>query len=138
MDIPSVADCVPGVESLTAHGEDRYSGVLRVAIGPIVVHLDGALVVLERDEARNHARMRAEATDGRVRGGVTATITMSLSTAEAGATQMEITTDAVVMGRLGEFGQPIVRRKADQILAEFARRLSENIAAATSTNAGER
>jgi len=32
-------------------------------------------------------------------------------------------TDLAVLGKIGEFGQPIVRKKADTLLEEFARHL---------------
>ena len=133
MDVPAVATCVPGVETLEQRGDDLYGGVLRVAIGPIVVHLEGQLEVTERDAIQRRAQMRADATDHRVRGGVTATMSMTLTPTDGGATAMGVETDAVVLGRLGEFGQPIIRRKADQIMAEFARRLTDRMAAADPT-----
>lgn len=127
MDISEVATCVPGVESIVSHGEDRYGGLMRVGIGPIVVRLEGELRVLSRNSADHRAQMRAEATDRRVRGGVTATMTMVLTELNAALTEMQVDTDAVVMGRLGEFGQPIIRRKADQIMEQFAQRLSDRV-----------
>jgi carbon monoxide dehydrogenase subunit G len=83
--------------------------------------------VLSRDAARHQAQMRAEATDRRVRGGVAATMTMALSELDETLTQMQVNTEAVVMGRLGEFGQPIIRRKADQIMEQFAQRLTDRV-----------
>src|SRR5438067_6021279 len=34
---------------------------------------------------------------------------------------LPIYTDAAILGKLGEFGQAVMRKKADQIIAEFAR-----------------
>ncbi len=45
-------------------------------------------------------------------------------------TDVEIRTDANVMGKLGEFGQAVIRKKADQIVQEFANNLSAAVAAA--------
>jgi carbon monoxide dehydrogenase subunit G len=36
---------------------------------------------------------------------------------------VQIDTDLAVLGKIGEFGQPIIRKKADALLAEFARNL---------------
>ena len=33
------------------------------------------------------------------------------------------------MGKLGEFGQAVIRKKADQMIAEFARNLSAQVTA---------
>jgi carbon monoxide dehydrogenase subunit G len=57
---------------------------------------------------------------------------MQLSPAEGGTqTDVEIRTDANVMGKLGEFGQSVIRKKADQIVQEFANNLSAAVAART-------
>jgi len=39
----------------------------------------------------------------------------------AEATELRIHTEASILGKLGEFGQSVMRRKADQIVAEFAK-----------------
>jgi carbon monoxide dehydrogenase subunit G len=40
-----------------------------------------------------------------------------------------MTTDANVMGRIGDFGQPVIRKKADQMLKEAAGALRKALAA---------
>jgi carbon monoxide dehydrogenase subunit G len=42
----------------------------------------------------------------------------------ASGTRVTIDTDLTVLGKIGEFGQPLIRSKADSLLAEFARNLS--------------
>jgi carbon monoxide dehydrogenase subunit G len=42
---------------------------------------------------------------------------------------MDIQTDANVMGKLGEFGQAVIRKKADQIVHDFANNLSAAVTA---------
>jgi carbon monoxide dehydrogenase subunit G len=55
-----------------------------------------------------------------------------LAAAEGGAqSDLAIHTDANVMGKLGEFGQSVIRKKADQIVQEFATNLSAAVAART-------
>ena len=70
--------------------------------------------------------MRAEAADRQAGGSVKASLTMSL-TEISGGTQMLMETDAQVLGRIGEFGQPIIRKKADQVVGEFAGNLQKAI-----------
>ncbi len=41
---------------------------------------------------------------------------------------MRIDTDLAVLGKIGEFGQPIIRKKADTLLAEFAQNLRAALA----------
>jgi carbon monoxide dehydrogenase subunit G len=71
--------------------------------------------------------MRAEANDRRLGGGIRARMHLTLAPAAAG-TQVRIETDLTVLGKIGEFGQPIIRAKADTLLAEFARNLGAALA----------
>jgi carbon monoxide dehydrogenase subunit G len=131
MDIPSVSRCVPGLDSVARIDDQTYSGVMNVRVGPIAVKLDGRVLLAEHDEAARHARMDLQAADKRINGAVNARMSMDLASAdEGGATDVAIHTDANVMGKLGEFGQSVIRKKADQILQEFARNLSAAVTTA--------
>ena len=132
MDIPAVSRCVPGLDNVARIDDETYSGVMNVRVGPIAVKLDGRVLVAERDEAAHHARMDLQAADKRVNGAVNAKMRMELASADDGhQTDVAIHTDANVMGKLGEFGQAVIRKKADQILQEFANNLSAAVTAGT-------
>ncbi len=127
MDVPAVAGCVPGVESVEQMTDDEYVGALRVRVGPINVRLEGKVTVTERNADERRAQMRVEAVDRRIRGAVNARSTMQLEPLDDGTTELSVHTDAAVLGKLGEFGQAIMRRKADQIMKEFATNMSRQI-----------
>lgn len=134
MDIPRVAACVPGAGAVEAVGPDRWQGIVQVKVGPIALALAGRLVVTQRDAETRIAAMRVDGADPRIGGAVTANMTMTL-VAEAEdppVTRLQITTDAQIMGRLGDLGQPIIKRKADDLMRDFAR----NVAAALATPPG--
>ena len=129
MDVPAVADCVPGVESVEQLTDDEYAGALRVRVGPIAVRLEGKVTVVERSAKEQRAQMKVEAVDRRIKGAVKATSTMQLAALDDGTTELAVHTDASILGKLGEFGQAIMRRKADQIMKEFAQNMSTRIQA---------
>jgi len=130
MDIPAVSRCVPGVDGVARIDDTTYSGVMSVRVGPIQIRLDGRVILAERDEPARQARMDLQAADKRVNGAVNAKMRMQLSPGETSdKTDVDIHTDANVMGKLGEFGQAVIRKKADQIVQEFARNLSAAVAA---------
>jgi carbon monoxide dehydrogenase subunit G len=132
MDIPSVSRCVPGVDSVSRIDDQTYSGVMSVRVGPIAVKLDGRVILAERDEASRQARMDLQAADKRVNGAVNAKMRMQLAPSDTGdRTDVAIQTDANVMGKLGEFGQAVIRRKADQIVQQFANNLSAAVTSST-------
>jgi carbon monoxide dehydrogenase subunit G len=53
---------------------------------------------------------------------------MTLVALDDARTELHIHTDASILGKLGEFGQAVMRRKADQVMAEFARNVSTALA----------
>ncbi|MBM2810608.1 MAG: carbon monoxide dehydrogenase subunit [Chloroflexi bacterium] len=131
MDVPAVAKCAPGVESVEPLGDDKYRGTIKVSVGPIRLAFQGDVSIVERDEVAHTASMRADAADKRAGGAVKAVLTMSLSevSTDPPVTELRMETDAQIMGRVGEFGQPIIRKKADQMVGEFGQNLSKAIAA---------
>ena len=54
-------------------------------------------------------------------------MTLTLAPAEHG-TRLSIETDLTVLGKIGEFGQPIIKKKADSLLEEFAANLRTALA----------
>jgi carbon monoxide dehydrogenase subunit G len=127
MDIPAVSRCVPGVESFTAVDEDTYEGALKVKVGPIGVKLQGRVVVAERDREALRSRLDVSAAEKRIASTVNAKSTMTLVPIDDDRTELHIHTDASVLGKLGEFGQAVMRKKADQVMAEFARNVSATL-----------
>ena len=128
MDVTRVARCVPGVERVEAVDERSYQGRLGVRIGPIRLSLDGTMAVEERDPAAWRARMRADASDRRLGGGIRARMSLTLTPAADG-TRLHIETDLAILGKIGEFGQPVIKKKADALLEDFARNLKAALAA---------
>jgi carbon monoxide dehydrogenase subunit G len=131
MDIPKAARCVPGVESVEPLGGERYRGRLRVQLGPIRLSFEGDISIEARDDAARTATMRAEGADKAAGGGVRALVAMSLSGSGAPPgelTDVALATDLQLAGRIGELGQPLIKRKADQMLDAFATNLQRELA----------
>ena len=128
MDVPAVGRCVPGVESVEAVDAGAYRGGLKVQIGPIRLSLLGTIIVEEQDRNAWRARMRAEANDRRLGGGIRARMSLALAP-DGESTRLRIETDLAVLGKIGEFGQPIIKKKADTLLGEFVRNIGSALAA---------
>ncbi len=128
MEVPKVGRCVPGVETIEAVDASAYKGSLKVQVGPIRLSLQGTITVEEQDRSAWRARMRAEANDRRLGGGIRARLSLTLAPGEGG-TRLRIETDLAVLGKIGEFGQPVIKKKADTLLEEFARNLRSALAA---------
>jgi carbon monoxide dehydrogenase subunit G len=130
MDIPAVSRCVPGVESIERLDPDTYLGSLKVKVGPIGVTLTGKVIVTERDREALRSRMDVQAAEKRLNSAVSAHATMTLVELAPSETEVRIHTESSILGKLGEFGQAVMRKKADQIVAEFARNVARELSAA--------
>ena len=128
VDVPKVGRCVPGVETIEAVDGRTYKGSLRIRIGPIRLSLEGTMTIEDQDRTAWQARMRADANDRRLGGGIRVRMSLTLAPAEGG-TRLQIETDLAVLGKIGEFGQPVIKKKADTLLEEFARNLQSALAA---------
>jgi carbon monoxide dehydrogenase subunit G len=128
MDIPAVSRCVPGVESIERLDDDTFAGMLKVRVGPIGVTLNGKVIVVERDRDHLRSRMDVQAAEKRLNSAVSAHATVTLIARSDSETEVHIHTESSILGKLGEFGQAVMRKKADQIIGEFARNMARELA----------
>lgn len=133
IDAPAVGACMPGIESFTAVGPDQYAGKVKIKVGPIALRMEGSVVVTERDRGTWTARMHAEGQDKRIFGGVKADLTMRLMPQGDASTGLVVRTDATVLGKLGEFGQPMMKKTADRILMQFVDNIVARLQAPAAT-----
>ncbi len=129
MDIPRVATCLPGVEGVEQLDDETYQGTLKVRVGPISLSLQGRIVLEEKNQDAWRAALRAEAEDRRVAGAMRGKSTMELKELSARETELTVATDVNILGKIGEFGQPIIRKKADQMLNRFIDNIKKELAA---------
>ncbi len=127
MDIPRAAACVPGMEEVVQEKDGSYKASMRVRVGPMGLTLAGTLQVLEQDPSKGEARFLIEASDRRVGGAVRADLLIQLRSEEGNQTELVLNTDTTFIGRLGELGQPLIRRKANNTMEEFARNLAQQL-----------
>jgi uncharacterized protein len=127
MDVPKVAQSLPGVESVSKIDDTTYDGALKVRVGPIALNLLGKIIVEEQDKENWRATLRAEANDRRAAGAVKGKTTMMLKALDSNQTELVVETDVNILGKIGEFGQPIIRKKADSMLREFVENIKKQL-----------
>jgi len=128
MDIPKAASCIPGLKDIAPDGEARYQATLQARVGPMGMNLSGVITVLSQDAESGEAHFLVEANDRRVGGGVKTNMSMKVTAKSPTETELEIMADTTFMGRLGELGQPLIRRKARNTLEDFSKNLSKLLA----------
>ena len=127
-DIPESATCLPGVESIERVGRNLYHGTLIVRLGPFALRLHGRIIEEEKNRDAWRLAWRAEAEDRRIASAMHGTATMELGARNAGVTEATLEIDISILGRIGELGRPIVRRKVNQLLTRFFRNVGRKLA----------
>ncbi|PON12522.1 hypothetical protein C2W62_39160 [Candidatus Entotheonella serta] len=127
MNMENVAACLQGVRKFEAIDEDNYEGILRIKVGPVSISFQGTVAVETRDRDQWLGVVRAEAKDRKIGGGVTAHLNMRLAEKSSAETEMNIVLDTHLLGKIGEFGQPLIRKKTDDLLQNFAAEVSKQL-----------
>jgi uncharacterized protein len=130
-DLPTVASCVPGVERLEAVDERTFQGTMRVKVGPVGFRLSGRLVEQEVDESGRTAVLVVSADDRTLASAVNATLRLRLTESDGGTT-VALDTEANVLGKLGQFGQGVIKLVADALMKQFVTRVQAHLAASAS------
>ena len=126
--IPNVATCLPGVESVNPLEDGKFTGVLALKVGVVKLRLTGKITIEMMDRERRLAAMIVQAADERISGLIQGKLTLNLEELAAEQTKLTVGTDLNLFGKIGEFGQPIIKKKADQIMAEFAKNVANGVA----------
>ncbi|MGW5748588.1 SRPBCC family protein, partial [Amycolatopsis sp. NPDC003861] len=123
-----VAPCMPGA-TLTKVEGDRFSGTVKVKLGPISLLYKGNGEFLEKDEAARKVTIKASGKDSRGSGTAAATVTLTL-TEKDGATHGSVATDLAITGKPAQFGRGLISEVGGKILDTFAGCLSGKLAPA--------
>jgi carbon monoxide dehydrogenase subunit G len=127
MQVDRVGECVPGITDIRAVAPEEYEGTMKLKVGPISLKFDARLHVVERSREHWTLKLQADAAERGVGGNVTALFTMTLGEVDRASTELTVQTDAKILGKLGEFGQPVMRKKAATITEQFARTIGERV-----------
>jgi uncharacterized protein len=131
MDIRRIAPCLPGAE-LTEVVDDRtYKGKVGVRLGPVSLAFAGTVKFDEIDDAAHRAKISAQGSDAKGRGGANATATFHLEPVAAGA-KVLVHTNLTLSGAVAQYGRGvgIIQVTAAQIITQFANNLKAQFAPA--------
>jgi carbon monoxide dehydrogenase subunit G len=126
-DVPTVGSCIPGASDIKAESDGSYLGTVKVRVGPISLGLDGKLSVDALDADARTISMTGEGADKRVPGNVRVKISMAVHEQGPDSSELVVVSDANIMGKLGEFGQGLIKRKADGIMKDFGKNLTKRV-----------
>ena len=121
LDIRRIAPCMPGAELTEVVDESTYKGKVAVRLGPVALSFAGTAKFEEIDHAAHKARVKAQGSDVKGRGGASATVNFALKPAAEG-TKVVIDTDLNLSGSVAQYGRAsgMIQSVAAQIISQFA------------------
>jgi len=129
LDIKTVAPCMPGAELSEVVSADTYKGKINVRLGPVALTFAGLVKFDEIDEAHHTARISAQGTDAKGRGGANATSVFRLEPAGNGS-KVLVHTNLNLSGAVAQYGRGvgIIQATSAQLMNQFAKALREKLA----------
>ncbi len=118
--VEQLVSCVPGCrEARTVEEKKRYTARVGEKIGPIKVDFPLEIEVLEMDEPRRLVA-RAAGKDPTVGSSIKIDLSVDLAEAEMGGTGLHVAADVTILGKLGTLGHGPIKRRATEIVSQFA------------------
>ena len=129
MDIRRIAPCMPGAELTDVVDERTYKGKIAVRLGPVALAFAGTVKFDEIDDANHSARVSAQGSDAKGRGGANAVASFRLEGVGNGC-KVLVHTNLTLSGAVAQYGRGvgIIQITAAQIITQFANNLKAQLA----------
>jgi uncharacterized protein len=133
MDIQRIAPCMPGAQLTDVVDKTTYKGNIGVRLGPVALTFAGIIKFEEIDDANHVARVKAQGTDAKGRGGANAAASFRLEPTAAGS-KVLVHTDLTLSGAVAQYGRGVgmIQATAAQLMKQFAENLKKQIASSSS------
>jgi carbon monoxide dehydrogenase subunit G len=129
-DVNRFIACVPGCkEAKTIEEGKKYSATMIEKVGPFKVEFPTSIEVLERQEL-THIKAQASGADNKIGSRMKLHLDVNLREQD-GKTIVKFVAGVDILGKLAALGHGIIKRKADQVLDEFAQAVKKNLEGAS-------
>ena len=129
-DVNQFIACVPGCkEAKTIEEGKKYSATMIEKVGPFKVEFPTSIEVLERQEL-THIRAQASGADNKIGSRMKLDLDVNLREQDS-KTIVKFVAGVDILGKLAALGHGIIKRKADQVLDEFAQAVKKNLEGAS-------
>ena len=115
-----VVSCLPGAELTSVQDESTFLGKVKVKVGPVVAAYSGKVVITERDDVAHVVRMVGEGKEGTGGGSAKVAITSTVVELPGGMTEVRVTADLDIVGRIAQFGRGMIESVNKQMFRQFA------------------
>jgi carbon monoxide dehydrogenase subunit G len=126
-DVERIAPAMPGAE-LTGVQDGKYSGKVKIKVGPVTAAYAGVASFRELDAANHHMVLDATGKESSGRGRAAAVVAADL-VADGAETKVTVTTDLTISGPLAQFGRGAIAEVSTRLLNQFVANLKETVLA---------
>ena len=129
-----VVNCLPGAELTSVQDDKTFLGRVKVKVGPISTAYAGKVILTDRDDANRIVKMTGEGRESGGAGSAKMTMTSSVVGLASGATEVRVTADVDIVGRIAQFGRGMIESVNKQMFKQFTECVRSTLA--TSTTGG--
>jgi uncharacterized protein len=141
MDVERITPCMPGAELTEVVDKTNFKGRITVRLGPVALTFAGTVKLEDLDEAAHTARIKAQGSDSKGRGGAQAAASFQLQPVPEG-TKVVVDTDLMLSGAVAQYGRGagIIQATANQLIQQFSACLKAELSAspAAESSGGQR
>lgn len=127
LDPQAMGACVPGMESVEVVSADEYVALMKVKIAFINARFKLRTRIIERHEP-HHLVAEGTGEDASVSSSLKQRTEMRLEPRTDGGTDLRLTVQVDLLGRMGSFGLSAMKTKADRLWEEFGANLAARLA----------
>ena len=125
-DVDQFIACVPGCkEAKTIEPGKKYAATMVEKVGPFKVEFPTTIEVLAREEM-SHIKAQASGADNKIGSRMKVDLDVNLREQD-GHTVLGFVAGVDILGKLAALGHGIIKRKADQVLDEFAQAVKKRM-----------
>ena len=117
-DVPQMAACIPGTSNVREAAPSAYDAEVSAKIGPVTARFACRVTIIDLNDEERIGVVELNGKDTKLGGGVKASMQMRLESTMP--TDVIITSDVDVLGKIGQYGHGMISRRADAMLDDFA------------------
>ena len=132
-----VVNCLPGAELTSVQDEKTFLGRVKVKVGPVSTAYAGKVILTERDDANRVVKMTGEGRESGGAGSAKMTMTSSVVGLATGSTEVRVTADIDIVGRIAQFGRGMIESVNKQMFKQFTECMRATLASSTNSASTE-